>query len=177
MIDPVAPYRALAANNAWANHVLLSACEALPDEDFAAERTGFFPSLRATLNHILSVDRYYLDVLEGGAEGYAVRDDVDYPSARALKAAQAEQDTRLTAYCGGLSADDLARDIATDRREDGVIQENVAALLLHLFQHQIHHRGQAHAMLSSTAVAPPQLDEFFIRYDRAPDAVTYGAPR
>jgi uncharacterized damage-inducible protein DinB len=32
---------------------------------------------------------------------------------------------------------------------------------MHLFQHQIHHRGQAHAMLSDTNVRPPQLDEFF----------------
>ncbi len=32
---------------------------------------------------------------------------------------------------------------------------------MHLFQHQIHHRGQAHAMLSATAIRPPQLDEFF----------------
>ena len=34
-------------------------------------------------------------------------------------------------------------------------------LLAHLFQHQIHHRGQAHAMLAGTTVEPPQLDEFF----------------
>jgi uncharacterized damage-inducible protein DinB len=34
-------------------------------------------------------------------------------------------------------------------------------LLMHLFQHQIHHRGQAHCMLAGTAIAPPQLDEFF----------------
>jgi uncharacterized damage-inducible protein DinB len=39
--------------------------------------------------------------------------------------------------------------------------ERADRLLLHLFQHQIHHRGQAHAMISGTAVAPPQLDEFF----------------
>jgi uncharacterized damage-inducible protein DinB len=39
--------------------------------------------------------------------------------------------------------------------------ERADRLLLHLFQHQIHHRGQAHAMLSGTQVAPPQLDEFF----------------
>jgi len=37
----------------------------------------------------------------------------------------------------------------------------MSRLLLHLFQHQIHHRGQAHAMLSATSVSPPQLDEFF----------------
>jgi uncharacterized damage-inducible protein DinB len=38
----------------------------------------------------------------------------------------------------------------------------VASILEHLFQHQIHHRGQAHAMLAGTAVKPPQLYEFFL---------------
>jgi len=40
-------------------------------------------------------------------------------------------------------------------------------VLAHLFTHQIHHRGQVHDMLSATSVAPPQLDEFFLRSDRA----------
>jgi uncharacterized damage-inducible protein DinB len=40
-------------------------------------------------------------------------------------------------------------------------RERMDRLLLHLFQHQIHHRGQAHGMLSGTSVPPPQLDEFF----------------
>jgi uncharacterized damage-inducible protein DinB len=39
--------------------------------------------------------------------------------------------------------------------------EPTERILLHLFQHQIHHRGQVHAMLSATSVRPPQLDEFF----------------
>src|SRR5262249_6559555 len=55
---------AMARNNAWANHRLLSACEALTPEEFAAPRTSFFPSLRATFNHILVVDWYYIDALE-----------------------------------------------------------------------------------------------------------------
>ena len=46
-------------------------------------------------------------------------------------------------------------------RGDRIQPERVDRLLLHVFQHQIHHRGQAHAMLSATAVRPPQLDEFF----------------
>ena len=45
--------------------------------------------------------------------------------------------------------------------------ERADRLLLHLFQHQIHHRGQAHAMLSGTVIEPPQLDEFFA-IDEAP---------
>ena len=58
-----AHFVAMAGNNAWANHRLLTACRALSPEAFAAPRTGFFPSLRATLNHILWVDRYYIDAL------------------------------------------------------------------------------------------------------------------
>ena len=58
---------AMAGNNAWANHRLLGACKALTQEEFAAPRTGFFPSLRATLNHILWVDVYYIGVC--GTEG------------------------------------------------------------------------------------------------------------
>ena len=54
---------AMARNNIWANHRLLTACKALTPEEFAAKRTSFFPSLRATLNHILWVDIYYIDAL------------------------------------------------------------------------------------------------------------------
>ena len=54
---------AMARNNIWANHRLLTACKTLTPEEFAAPRTSFFPSLRATLNHILWVDVYYIDAL------------------------------------------------------------------------------------------------------------------
>jgi uncharacterized damage-inducible protein DinB len=46
-------------------------------------------------------------------------------------------------------------------RDSRIQHERMDRLLLHLFEHQIHHRGQAHAMLSGTDIAPPQLDEFF----------------
>ena len=48
----VQTHRAFAYNNAWANHRLLGACAELTQGEFEAERTGFFPSLQATLNHI-----------------------------------------------------------------------------------------------------------------------------
>ena len=60
------PYRAMAHNNAWANHRLLTAGAGLSPEEFVAKRTGFFPSLRATLNHILIIDHFYVDAMEGG---------------------------------------------------------------------------------------------------------------
>ena len=61
--------RAMAYNNAWANHRLLSVCAGLSQSEFEATRTSFFPSIQATLNHILVVDRFYVDALEGGTLG------------------------------------------------------------------------------------------------------------
>ncbi len=173
----VAHFQAMAANNAWANARLLDACEALSEAEFAAKRVSFFPSLAATLNHNLSVDRYYLDALEGRTRAYGDREPASFARPADVKAAQAEEDARLAAFCGSLDADRLAAEVDTDRGADGRIAERVDCLLAHLFQHQIHHRGQAHAMLAETDVAPPQLDEFFLRYDRPHDAVQHGAPR
>ena len=67
----VQTYRAFACNNAWANHRLLGACAGLTQDEFEAARTGFFPSLQATLNHIYVVDLFYVDALEGGWLGPA----------------------------------------------------------------------------------------------------------
>lgn len=160
-MDTMLPYRAMAHNNAWANHRLLTACAALSPNAFSAPRIGFFPSLRATLNHILVIDRFYVDAMEGGTLGPAAWADRE-PCATigALTAAQAAVDRRLLAVVGGLDGAGLERIVAV-QRGTRVQHERMDRLLLHLFQHQIHHRGQAHAMLSDTGVAPPQLDEFY----------------
>ena len=160
-MDAVLPYRAMAYNNGWANHRLLAACARLSQAEFAAPRTGFFPSLRATLNHILIIDRFYIDAMEGGTLGPAAWADRE-PCATAivLRNAQSEVDRRLIAIVEQLDNKDLNR-VVDIHREDRIQRERIDRLLLHLFQHQVHHRGQAHAMLSATNVPPPQLDEFF----------------
>jgi len=157
----VQTFRAFAYNNAWANHRLLTACADLSQQEFEADRTGFFPSLQATLNHIYVIDLFYVDALEGGWLGpKAWENEVPYPSLAELRLSQAAIDRRLIAICDALTTDRLAA-IVRINRDTSVQTERCDRLLLHLFQHQIHHRGQAHAMLSGTSVAPPQLDEFF----------------
>jgi uncharacterized damage-inducible protein DinB len=158
--------RRMAANNRWSNDRLYRAVLALQPGEFEAERTSFFPSIRATLNHILAVDHLYLDFLEEGGVGSDAYDKfVGFGDPRHLAAAQAGADGRLIAFCRRLSEADLDRRVVTDRREDGMIPECIGDLLAHLFLHQIHHRGQVHAMLSGTSVKPPQLDEFLLDYD------------
>jgi uncharacterized damage-inducible protein DinB len=163
----VGTFRAMAYNNAWANHRLLAACARLTQVELDATRTGFFPSLKATLNHILIIDWFYVDSLEGGWLGPKAWDDATpCATVAALQREQAAVDRRLIAVCAALT--DAALNGAVRVNRDTRIQlERRDRLLLHLFQHQIHHRGQAHAMLAGTTVKPPQLDEFFAA-DEAP---------
>ena len=153
--------RAFAYNNAWANHRLLGACAGLSQGEFEAARTGFFPSLQATLNHIYVIDLFYVDALEGGWLGPAAWENpVPLPAVAGLSQAQASMDRRLIGVCNALTPGLLDAEVRINRGSS-VQVERRDRLLMHLFQHQIHHRGQAHAMLSGTRIEPPQLDEFF----------------
>src|SRR5579872_2979139 len=112
----VGHFIAMAANNAWANHRLLIACEALTPAEFAAPRTSFFPSLRKTLNHILDVDLYYIDALEGlDALRHYSEPDRDYPDAGSLRAMQTASDRRLIAFCERQTEASLAEDCVLPR--------------------------------------------------------------
>lgn len=170
------PYLTMARNNAWANATLYGALAGMAAEPFGAPRPGFFPSLCRTLNHIHEVDLFYLDALEQGGQGRAVYQRDDVTEVDALAAAQADADMRLMAFCKGLADADLTALRQTERR-DGMVTEQVGPLLLHLFQHQIHHRGQAHTMVLDAGIAPPQLDDFHLDYGRAPSArACFGDP-
>jgi len=174
----------MAINNAWANHRLLGACAQLSDEEFAAPRTSFFPSIKATANHILTVDWYYVDALERAFDGRPPNEDAPgffdpeepFASPAVLSAEQRAVDKRLIAVCTPRSDDELDRAVTLVRRR-GHLQESAQRVLAHLFQHQIHHRGQIHAMLAGTRIKPPQLDEFFCANEahlRAADLAALG---
>jgi uncharacterized damage-inducible protein DinB len=165
MMDTLRPYRQLARNNALANRRLQRAVSALQPGEWQAPRTGFFPSLRATLNHIYIVDLFYIDALHGGTIGPAAFADAEpHPDPAALAIAQNAIDARVLALVEGMAPPDLMRPVRI-HRGDRVQTETMADTLMHVFLHSQHHRGQAHAMLSGTSVPPPQLDEFFVTDD------------
>ncbi|HYV56649.1 MAG TPA: DinB family protein [Candidatus Nitrosopolaris sp.] len=168
-------FSTMARNNAWSNYRLLAACALLTQAEFEARRTSFFPSLKQTLNHILTVDWYYLDALEGAGRGLAVFDDeTPCASVAELRAAQAESDRRLIRFCDASTDDQLAGEIVLVRPGDLRLAERVDRTLAHLFVHETHHRGQAHAMLAGTSVVPPQLDEFLLASDASLRAADLG---
>jgi uncharacterized damage-inducible protein DinB len=164
-MDLLQHLRAQARANRLANHRLHAAMQPLGEAEFTAPRTGFFPSLAKTLNHILGVDIYYLAALHGEADMEAQwQRFVPAATLHELARRQVTSDERLIGYCDALDAAALEVPVAMDRG-DHVDTDIAARVLAHLFMHQTHHRGQAHAMLSGTAVKPPQLDEFLLASD------------
>lgn len=148
--------------NRLANHRLHMSMAPLSHEEFHAPRTSFFPSLSKTLNHILAVDTYYLAALHGEAD-MATQWTAFVPCNKVaeMAAAQARADERFIAFMDTLSAAQLDDVIALDRGDD-IQRELCGNVIAHLVNHQVHHRGQAHAMLAGTSIAPPQLDEFLL---------------
>ncbi|MGL6109028.1 MAG: DinB family protein [Rubrivivax sp.] len=148
--------------NALSNHRLGVALAALGDAEWQAQRTSFFPSLALTLDHILAVDQFYVAALcreSGLRERYAAF--VPCASATDWARRQRASDLRLVALCDALDASAVDAWVELPRR-DHVQRDRAGHVLAHLFNHQTHHRGQVHAMLAGTAVAPPQLDEFMM---------------
>jgi uncharacterized damage-inducible protein DinB len=155
--------RIQARANRLANLRLHTAMVALSQAELHAPRASFFPTLMATLNHILGVDQYYIGVLHGDhglAEGWQAF--VPATDMADLAERQRQSDERLMDWLDSADDEALNRPVHMPRGSGRMQTDAAAHMLAHLLMHQTHHRGQLHAMLSSTALAPPQLDEFLM---------------
>lgn len=160
-------FRRLAQNNLWSNHRLQQACVTLAEADYHAPRPSFFGSLHDTLVHILVVDQAYLSRMSQGARpAGGVREESAYPDRDGLFAAQLTCDRELLAFCNEMDVDSLNKVVRFTNNEGISNADPIAAVLTHLFVHQVHHRGQVHQLLSTSSAAPPQLDEFFLSGDQ-----------
>ncbi len=147
----------LARYNAWANERLYDACARLDDREYRAPRPSFFGSIHATLNHLLVGDRLWMSRIEGPPLGYALNQILheDFAELRAARRAQDESFIRLVA---GLPAERLDQPLDYANTKGQRFQTPLRLVMGHIINHQTHHRGQVHDMLSQTAVPPPELD-------------------
>lgn len=152
----------MARFNAWANERLYDAVARLPDDAYRAERKAFFGSVHKTLNHLLVVDRLWTGRIRGVDRGIVSLDQVLYDDFPALRAAREDEDRQLVELVDGLGAAELDAPVRY-RRVIGEGQEEARAghILLTLFNHQTHHRGQVHVLLTQADVLPPPLDVIF----------------
>ncbi|MEJ2374614.1 MAG: DinB family protein [Pseudolabrys sp.] len=145
-----ARYRMFAGYNAWCNERLYDAASRISAADYRADRGAFFKSLHGTLNHLLVGDRIWMARFTREGEMPRSLDAILYDDFAALRAARRAEDERISRYIEGLSEADLTDIIRfpTFVRPQEV-EQPLAPALNHFFNHQTHHRGQAHALLSS----------------------------
>jgi uncharacterized damage-inducible protein DinB len=151
--------RRMARYNRWANERLYAACGELPFEEYHRPRQAFFGSIHGTLNHILVGDRLWLARIAGEPPPDLKLDDQPYGTLADLGAARAAEDRRIIDFLDATDEEALPEPVRyrTVVRPE-VFETPLHLCWLHMFNHQTHHRGQAHDQLSQTAVPPPSLD-------------------
>src|ERR1700744_2078791 len=152
-------FRQLADYNHWANRRLYAAAMEMPDETYRRSTGVFFGSLHGTLNHLLLTDRIWLKRLTGDGEHPDRLDTILYDDRRDLLHARLAEDARLQRVVNGYDENDLTGAITYQTTSGKSYSQARQDILLHLFNHQTHHRGHAHACVSIvTGQEPPSLD-------------------
>ena len=162
-------FRVFAGYNRWANHRLYDAAATLADDDYRADRGAFFGSVHRTLNHLLATDRVWMKRFTGQGDAPDRLDAVLFENFVELRDARQVEDARIVAYVNGLDDAALAGTIRYRRVSTPDWHEQaLSPALAHWFNHQTHHRGQAHALLTGLGHPGPELDLLF--YQRLREA-------
>jgi uncharacterized damage-inducible protein DinB len=136
--------------NEWANRRLYVCAGAVADADYRADRGAFFGSVHATLNHLLVADRIWMKRFTGAGETYQRLDTILFDDLAGLRSARQAEDARIVAWVDTLDDRTLAGTFSYRTIVNPVdIEQALAPALGHFFNHQTHHRGQVHAMLTA----------------------------
>ena len=158
----LAHFRMFGHYNAWANARLYDAAATLSPEQFSADCGAFFKSVKGTLNHLLATDRIWQKRFTGEGEAPDRLDVILFDRFDELHAARIAEDARITRYVDGLDDDRIAGIIRYRRvSSPEEFEQALAPALAHWFNHQTHHRGQAHALLTGLTDVAPELDLLF----------------
>jgi uncharacterized damage-inducible protein DinB len=148
----------LARFNAWANERIYDCCAKLSDTEYRQDRRAFFGSIHATLNHLLVVDKVWRARIEGVSTDVRNLDQILHNDLPALRAARVTEDESLIRTVDRLAPKDGAR-VVKYRFMNGTSGETpVDIVLITLFNHQTHHRGQVPTLLTQAGITPPPLD-------------------
>ncbi len=152
-------FRMFAAYNRWANERLYAAAADLENDEYRRDMHAFFSSLHGTLNHLLVTDRIWLYRFTGEGEAPKALDAILFHKLEDLKAARVKEDARIIDWVNRLdNAAISGRFTYTTVSDMRTISQRLAPALAHLFNHQTHHRGQAHAILTALGKSAPSFD-------------------
>jgi uncharacterized damage-inducible protein DinB len=159
-----AHYQMFGHYNAWANSRLYDAAARLTSEQFRADRGAFFKSVHGTLNHLLVTDRIWMQRFTGQGEAPYRLDTILFEAFDDLRAAREAEDRRIVDFVDGLDDFSIAGTIKYRRvSSPEQFEQQLAPALAHWFNHQTHHRGQVHALLTGLTGEAPELDLLFFQ--------------
>jgi len=152
-------FQMFAKYNAWANQRLYDSAAALSDIDYRADRGAFFKSVHGTLNHLLAADRIWLRRFTGEGSAPDQLDAILFEVLGPLREAREAEDRRIIDFVDGLDEMRLSG-LITYRpiTSPMLIEQQLWPALSHFFNHQTHHRGQAHALMTGLLGSAPELD-------------------
>jgi uncharacterized damage-inducible protein DinB len=151
-------FRMLARYNTLANRRLYDACARLGDAERKRPRPAFFRSIHGTLNHVLVGDRIWLTRFSGREAPSTALDAILYDDFAELRRAREAEDARIETFAAGLTELFLQCTVRYVNNEGKRFEDPMPMLVSHFFNHQTHHRGQVHDLLTQTEVEPPVLD-------------------
>jgi uncharacterized damage-inducible protein DinB len=140
-MTPTAHYRMFGHYNAWANKRLYDAAARLSTEQYRADRGAFFKSVHGTLNHLLVTDRIWMQRFTGEGDAPNRLDAILFETFEGLRDAREAEDRRIVDF----------------------VEQQLAPALAHWFNHQTHHRGHVHALLTGLVGEAPVLDLLFFQ--------------
>jgi uncharacterized damage-inducible protein DinB len=148
-----AHYRMFGHYNAWANGRLYEAVARLSSEQYRADRGAFFKSVRI-----------WMQRFTGAGDAPGRLDAILFETFDELRAARAAEDRRIVSFVDGLDDARIAGTIKYRRvSSPQEFEQQLAPALAHWFNHQTHHRGQVHALLTGLVGEAPELDLLFFQ--------------
>ncbi|RKE85323.1 DinB family protein [Rhizobium sp. AG855] len=146
----------MAAYNRWANALVYDAAAELSDDELHRDTGAFFGSIFGTLSHLLTADRVWLNRFTGEGPRPSALNEHPCTTFVELQEARRNEDERIITYVENLTAEQLDAQISySPLSAQGLIQHRLSPALVHMFNHQTHHRGQVHAGL--TGMGKPSL--------------------
>ncbi|MDB6157589.1 MAG: DinB family protein [Gammaproteobacteria bacterium] len=147
-----------ASYNKWANARLYRMSGALPQEAYRRNVGAYFGSLHGTLNHLLTADRIWMRRLTGSGDHPNELNAIVCDELQSLHTARETEDERIVTFVETLEEAQFERQ-CDYRTLNGTPQKQpIGEILAHLFNHQTHHRAQAHTILTLLGVEPDPLD-------------------
>lgn len=155
----------MARYNAWQNRGLRKILQDLPPDELNKDRGAFFGSIFATVNHILWADTMWMSRFEGKpSPGGSTQESTTFqPTIAAWSGERFRMDGQILIWAEKGRVLDMVSDLTW---YSGVLQaevsRNLGGCIAHFFNHQTHHRGQVHGMLTQIGIKPEPTDLFLM---------------